>query len=389
MPRLKLRTILRTTVITVLLTTLAPGGVALAEGPKPILDPVGIRFQLSDEHARWSLTVAGPRRFHLRREFAHSQPVLSLAGAEEAAPADGAYVWELRRLDSKDARAAVWSGTFHVRDGRTLTASGDKETEPSADAPTPPKLAPTHSGNVSIDGRLCVGDQCDETVPIPFAAIKMVQNNTWILAEDDSNGATFATRDWQIKFNDSTMLGASYFGIEDRGDDGLTSNVIPLRVDAGAPTDSIRVDQNGNVGLGTATPGATLEVDGDAIVAGDFTAGSSREIKHAFEPVEPREVLAQLVELPISEWSYRGDRPEVRHLGPMAEDFSAAFALGRDDRHVSPVDLSGVAFAAIQGLHELLLERDAEIEELRHSRDELLARLEALERQVEERQAQP
>lgn len=41
--------------------------------------------------------------------------------------------------------------------------------------------------------------------------------------------------------------------------------------------------------------------------------------------------------------------------------------------------LSGVALAAIQGLHEVVRERDAEIEELRRSRDELAARIEALE----------
>lgn len=105
--------------------------------------------------------------------------------------------------------------------------------------------------------------------------------------------------------------------------------------------------------------------------------------KHAFEPVEPRAILERLVELPIAEWSYRTGDATARHMGPVSEDFSAAFGLGRDDRHVSPVDLSGVAFAAIQGLHVLVRERDAEIEELKRSRDALEARLEALESRLE------
>jgi hypothetical protein len=50
------------------------------------------------------------------------------------------------------------------------------------------------------------------------------------------------------------------------------------------------------------------------------------------------------------------------------------------------VDLSGVAFAAIQGLHLIVRQRQAEIAELRASRDELAARLAILERLVEARQ---
>ena len=41
-------------------------------------------------------------------------------------------------------------------------------------------------------------------------------------------------------------------------------------------------------------------------------------------------------------------------MGPMAQDFSAAFGLGEDDKHISTVDADGVALAAIQGLHQQL-----------------------------------
>lgn len=379
-----------------LLILSAGAGWAAGEPPAPTLDPAGIRFQLPADSQSWALTVSGPERFHVRREFFGSAPALALVGADGKLPVDGTYVWELRRLDVdlSATRNDAWSGSFRVRDGRPVVPRGpvtEEESRATALASEAPSGAPTHDGDVSIRGRLCVGDDCDDTVPTPFETIKMIQNNAWINAVDTSpTGGDFPDNDWQIKFNDSSTIangGADYFGIEDRGPDGLVAGVIPLRVDAGAPVDSIRVDQNGRVGLGTATPSATLQVAGDAIVDGDFTAGSSREIKHAFAPIEPRRVLDLLLELPITEWSYRADRSSVRHLGPMAEDFSAAFALGRDDRHVSPVDLSGVAFAAIQGLHQVVRDRDAEIEELRRSRDELTDRLEALEQLVRARQS--
>ncbi len=56
--------------------------------------------------------------------------------------------------------------------------------------------------------------------------------------------------------------------------------------------------------------------------------------------------------LPIERWSYKAET--ARHVGPMAQDFAAAFGLGADDRHIFPLDAGGVALAAIQGLHELM-----------------------------------
>jgi hypothetical protein len=98
----------------------------------------------------------------------------------------------------------------------------------------------------------------------------------------------------------------------------------------------------------------------------DSTDESDRNLKEDFESVDSRAVLAAVVALPIERWSYR-DEP-ARHLGPMAQDFAAAFGLGQDDRHIFPLDAAGVALAAIQGLHALVQAQ--------------AARLDALEREV-------
>jgi hypothetical protein len=39
----------------------------------------------------------------------------------------------------------------------------------------------------------------------------------------------------------------------------------------------------------------------------------------------------------------------VRRVGPTAEEFHEAFALGRDEKSIASVDAQGVALAAIQG----------------------------------------
>jgi hypothetical protein len=80
---------------------------------------------------------------------------------------------------------------------------------------------------------------------------------------------------------------------------------------------------------------------------------SDRNAKENFVPVSPVEVLAKVAALPISQWNYKTDSTDQKHLGPMAQDFQAAFGLnGGDDKHISVVDEGGVALAAIQGLNE-------------------------------------
>jgi hypothetical protein len=104
---------------------------------------------------------------------------------------------------------------------------------------------------------------------------------------------------------------------------------------------------------------------------------SDRTIKEGVTPVDPAQILERLAGVPISSWSYRADGTSVRHLGPMAQDFHAAFGLGRSDRTIDYVDASGVALAAIQGLREGVEELRRENQALRRELDELRGRLEA------------
>ena len=80
---------------------------------------------------------------------------------------------------------------------------------------------------------------------------------------------------------------------------------------------------------------------------------SDREAKENFQAVDTREVLDKLCALPLTEWNMKAQAPSVRHLGPMAQDFHAAFGLGGgDDKRICSVDVDGVALAAIQGLNQ-------------------------------------
>ena len=78
-----------------------------------------------------------------------------------------------------------------------------------------------------------------------------------------------------------------------------------------------------------------------------------------------QDILNRLSGIPVETWNYTWDDPAVRHISPMAQDFVAAFSVGEDNKHIHPIDVSGVAFASIQALYRMLKESRAEVQALR------------------------
>jgi hypothetical protein len=108
---------------------------------------------------------------------------------------------------------------------------------------------------------------------------------------------------------------------------------------------------------------------------------SDRNLKYGFQTVDSQWVLDQLVELPISTWSYKsGKDGHARHIGPMAQDFHAAFNVGASDRYIFQIDADGVSLVAIQALDAKLDALEAENAQLRATLKQLEARLDKLER---------
>lgn len=121
---------------------------------------------------------------------------------------------------------------------------------------------------------------------------------------------------------------------------------------------------------------------------GSWSSVSDRNAKRDFQSVDVKAVLDKVAALPMSTWSYKTQDAGVRHLGPMAQDFTAAFNLGADDKRISAIDADGVALAAIQGLNEKLSEalivKDSQLADLREDNANLQVRLAALEKIVAE-----
>lgn len=108
--------------------------------------------------------------------------------------------------------------------------------------------------------------------------------------------------------------------------------------------------------------------------SGSWSSLSDRNFKTSLIGIDAHQVLDGVLALPISTWRYIA-QDGVRHIGPMAQDFYAAFDVGEDDRHITEVDASGVALAAIQGLNQKL---ESDKAALRGELDALRARVDAL-----------
>jgi hypothetical protein len=128
-----------------------------------------------------------------------------------------------------------------------------------------------------------------------------------------------------------------------------------------------------------------LQRNGNLRINGTLVELSDRDAKSNLVAVDGQQTLAKVIQLPLSEWSYQKDKEQTRHLGPMAQDFHKAFGLGEDEKGICTLDTSGVALAAIQGLHEQVQEKDARIRMLEkqladhtESTSDRIARLESI-----------
>ena len=145
--------------------------------------------------------------------------------------------------------------------------------------------------------------------------------------------------------------------------------------------------ENNTIRIGTQGVQTACYLAG-TVFANGVALTSDRNAKENFKPVDSKTVLAKVAALPVSEWNYKTDSQGVQHIGPMAQDFQAAFGLdGNDDKHISVVDEGGIALAAIQGLNQKLEANSRKLENenanLKKQNESLEKRLDDLEQIVQ------
>jgi len=232
----------------------------------------GITFSPKVSYSQLVLTVSTPLGEVISKTFdAGTTPYFELSGNE----GDGSFTYELRVIPISTkkqresegnagleiSRAAadrheplVQSGAFYVDRGSIVTAA--EQAEIGIAQPLDQVIV----DDLIVDGSACIGVDCVNGENFGFDTLRLKENNLRIKFEDTSNSGSFPSNDWQITANDSSNGGANKFSIDDI-DGGRT----PFTIEAGAPSNSLYVDDGGRIGFGTATPVVELHVkDGDS-----------------------------------------------------------------------------------------------------------------------------
>jgi hypothetical protein len=248
------------------LATFMAGATGQKEYPLavPEFHPDSIEWYPLVDDARFLLRVACPDGMVMERMFEFGDaPVFSILDEEGILAIDGSYTYELiripRSLSRKRAddmhvdhektplRTVMQSGHFRILDGVVVVADETEEGSAEKDV--------LHYDDVITTGSLCVGFDCADGESFGFDTIILKEHNLRILFNDTSYTASYPTNSWRITVNDSTNGGASYFSIDDV-DDGVSI----FKIEAGAPANSLYVEDYGRIGLGTSTPVVELHI---------------------------------------------------------------------------------------------------------------------------------
>jgi trimeric autotransporter adhesin len=124
---------------------------------------------------------------------------------------------------------------------------------------------------------------------------------------------------------------------------------------------------------GVPTAGVTLAAGGNS-----WAGISDRNLKDNITPLDGRDILRRLSVIPITQWNLKAQDPAIKHLGPMAQDFYAAFGLGENERYINSADADGIALVSIQARYEIvtaLEQKAAAVERLAQIIEELRVRM--------------
>lgn len=201
----------------------------------------------------------------------------------------------------------------------------------------------------------------------PAVELHVADGDTPTLRLDQDGTAGWPKQIWDVAANETNFFVR----------DATNSGQLSFRIRAGAPGDSLYIDTDGDVGLGTKTPSAKLHVQGNAYINGNLELASSRELKDHIETLDGVEAVACLKDLTPVSFQYKS-APGETQLGFIAEDVPDMVA-SNNRKGLNPMDIAALLTRVAQEQQNLLGEQRREIESQRSRIEDLQNRLAALE----------
>jgi hypothetical protein len=255
------------------------------ENFKPVADEMigssGISWVPKVNYAQLVLTISRPDGTIFRTSFdSGSSPYVDLATIFGSSYQDGSYTYELVVVPSlgKRVRGSVdsfstsrtsgmkqyspeltQSGSFTVQNGGIVTGNMTESQNSRGISTGQEGLSGTLdqviADDLIVQMSACIGVDCVNGESFGFDTLRLKENNLRIHFDDTSNSASFPNNDWRITINDSSNGGASYFRIDD-----ATNGKSPFTIEANTPSNTLYVDSNKRIGIGTSTPVVDLHV---------------------------------------------------------------------------------------------------------------------------------
>ncbi|MEM8995312.1 MAG: tail fiber domain-containing protein [Acidobacteriota bacterium] len=228
----------------------------------------GVGFNTDFAYGAAYVKVTGPNDYSQEVALTEAD-VLSLAFADDLA--DGLYKWRVTMVQpiSADVRAAMAEARSLQKPARfdieshTFTGSfrvtGGAVTEPSPGSLLDDRDVALKDqvflDDLIVSGSACAGLDCNNGESFGFDTLRLKENNLRIHFNDTSNTASFPSTDWRLVANDTGNGGTNHFSIEDS-----TVGRSPFRVEGGAPSNTLVVEADGDVGVKTLDPAVDIHV---------------------------------------------------------------------------------------------------------------------------------
>jgi trimeric autotransporter adhesin len=110
---------------------------------------------------------------------------------------------------------------------------------------------------------------------------------------------------------------------------------------------------------------------------------SDRNMKENFTDVDGEELLEKIRNIPVTEWNYKRTDPTMKYIGPMAQDFYAAFRLGgTDSLGINSISIDGVNIAGVKALEKRTRELRSALESVQQQNVMLMEENRKLQKQI-------
>ncbi len=233
---------------------LTVGGASSATFKKTFEAGTNPSFQLLDNNG--NRFGDGPCTYELKAFPVLASEILEVVAAARKS-GDTAVLEALKKAGLVPEAGRVQSGAFLIDGGAIVmgdAAATPGERDPSDDLEVYPQDQVVND-DLIVTGSICAGFDCVVGESFGKNTLVLKEQNLAILFQDTSAGLYYPTNDWRMFVNSSQEGGENCFAIAD-----VNGGVTPFKILAEAPDNSLYVDGEGRVGLGTGVPGARLHI---------------------------------------------------------------------------------------------------------------------------------